>query len=104
MPPPQDRSISDIWTALGGELKPSLDLVVSAPMELGIDVHVGPALTEAPIIGLRKVEPDTEIPGLRRRPAKDGEERREDQAEEVLQTGGDSKGRVFRVIDGPPWT
>src|SRR5436309_1834787 len=25
LPPPQDRSISDVWSALGGELKPSLD-------------------------------------------------------------------------------
>ena len=31
-PPPQDRSLSDVWTALGGELKPSLDLVVTAPV------------------------------------------------------------------------
>jgi hypothetical protein len=120
MPPPQDRSISDIWTALGGELKPSLDLVVSAPMELGIAVHVGPPLAEVPIIGLRKVEPDTEVPGLRR-PSPDGakakgkkkgkeqpEEEtpaaREGQAEEVLQTGAGSTGRVFKVLDGPPWT
>src|SRR6202011_4714189 len=30
LPPPQDRSISDVWSALGGELKASLDLVVNA--------------------------------------------------------------------------
>jgi hypothetical protein len=33
LPPPQDRAISDIWSALGGELKPSLDLVVIAPFD-----------------------------------------------------------------------
>lgn len=33
LPPPQDRAISDIWSALGGELKPSLDLVVTAPFD-----------------------------------------------------------------------
>ena len=27
----QERSLADIWSALGGELKPSLDLVVTAP-------------------------------------------------------------------------
>ena len=35
VPPPQDRSVSDIWSAMGGELKPSLDLVVTAPMGTG---------------------------------------------------------------------
>lgn len=34
LPPPEDRSIADVWSALGGELKPSLDLVVTAPMDV----------------------------------------------------------------------
>lgn len=38
LPPPQDRALSDVWSALGGELKPSLDLVVSAPFVLSRDV------------------------------------------------------------------
>lgn len=29
----QDRSIADVWSALGGELKPSLDLVAIAPLD-----------------------------------------------------------------------
>ena len=33
LPPPEDRAISDVWTALGGELKPSLDLVITAPVD-----------------------------------------------------------------------
>jgi Pvc16 N-terminal domain len=32
LPPPEDRSFADVWTALGGELKPSLDVVVMAPV------------------------------------------------------------------------
>jgi hypothetical protein len=32
LPPPQDRSLSDVWSALGGELKPSLDLSLIAPL------------------------------------------------------------------------
>lgn len=32
LPPPEDRAFADVWTALGGELKPSLDLVVSTPI------------------------------------------------------------------------
>ena len=31
-PASQERSLADIWSALGGELKPSLDLVVTAPI------------------------------------------------------------------------
>src|SRR6266487_3612595 len=31
LPPPPDRNLSDVWSALGGELKPSLDLIVVAP-------------------------------------------------------------------------
>src|SRR5664280_1546460 len=30
-----DRSIADVWSALGGELKPSLDLVFNAPFVVG---------------------------------------------------------------------
>ena len=30
LPLPEDRSISDVWSALGGELKPSIDVIVSA--------------------------------------------------------------------------
>jgi hypothetical protein len=32
LPPPEERAYSDVWTALGGELKPSLDVTVSAPI------------------------------------------------------------------------
>lgn len=35
LPPPEDRSFADVWSALGGELKPSLDLVVCAPTDTG---------------------------------------------------------------------
>ena len=35
LPPPEDRSFADVWSALGGELKPSIDLVISAPMVAG---------------------------------------------------------------------
>ena len=41
MPPPEDRALSDVWSALGGELKPSLDLVVIAPFDLERPIDVG---------------------------------------------------------------
>src|SRR5205807_2393561 len=48
LPPPQDRSISDVWSALGGELKPSLDLVVNAPFEIKVAIAAGPPVLEEP--------------------------------------------------------
>ncbi len=45
VPPAQDRSVSDIWSALGGELKPSLDVVVTAPVPFGIPEPI-PALVQ----------------------------------------------------------
>ena len=52
-PPGQDRSISDIWSAVGGELKPSLDLVVVVPFEpLTESLPFGPPVMEAPSVGV----------------------------------------------------
>ena len=55
LPLPADRAISDVWSALGGELKASLDLIVTAPFDTRRHRAVGPAvlereftLTEAP--------------------------------------------------------
>ncbi|MBJ7597140.1 DUF4255 domain-containing protein [Candidatus Nephthysia bennettiae] len=42
LPPPPDRSLSDVWSALGGELKPSLDLVISAPFDVDRQEKAGP--------------------------------------------------------------
>ncbi len=42
LPPPEDRAFADVWTALGGELKPSLDVVVSAPIDSGRAFAAGP--------------------------------------------------------------
>ena len=46
LPPPEDRAFADVWSALGGELKPSLDLVVSAPADTGQRYPVAPLATE----------------------------------------------------------
>jgi hypothetical protein len=48
LPPPQDRSLSDVWTALGGELKPSLDLVISGPVVDTRSETPGPPVLEEP--------------------------------------------------------
>lgn len=56
LPPPEDRSFADVWTALGGELKPSLDLVVTAPLETGQRFTTGPPVQETPRVGLEGVD------------------------------------------------
>jgi hypothetical protein len=49
LPPPEDRSFADVWSALGGELKPSLDIVVSVPVDTGRRYEAGPALEQPPV-------------------------------------------------------
>jgi hypothetical protein len=44
-PPPEDRAFADVWSSLGGELKPSLDLVITAPVSRGFSYPVGPPVT-----------------------------------------------------------
>ena len=46
LPPPEDRSIADVWSALGGELKPSLDLVITAPMDVSRKIDAAPPVLE----------------------------------------------------------
>lgn len=50
LPPPPDRSLADVWSALGGELKPSLDLVITAPMDANIKIEAAPPVREEPRI------------------------------------------------------
>ncbi|RDI17190.1 uncharacterized protein DUF4255 [Rhodococcus sp. AG1013] len=45
LPPPEDRSFADVWTALGGELRPSLDIVVTMPVDTGQEYTAGPPVT-----------------------------------------------------------
>ena len=51
-PASQERSLADIWSALGGELKPSLDLVVIAPIVVDSSAYIGPPVQEGPSIGI----------------------------------------------------
>ena len=50
LPPPEDRSFADVWSALGGELKPSLDIVISAPADTGQQYAAGPPVTKPGVI------------------------------------------------------
>ncbi|GFE18384.1 hypothetical protein Sgleb_64310 [Streptomyces glebosus] len=84
VPPPESRSIADIWSALGGELKPSLDVVVTVPVPVSPSYEVAPPVTEGAVTvvrGIDGVPGDSEPRMLRSAPgaspsAKDSEEER----------------------------
>jgi uncharacterized protein DUF4255 len=63
LPPPQDRSLSDVWSALGGELKPSLDLVVNAPVIVRAGEQAGPLVREEPKFTMVRLDGDAEAAG-----------------------------------------
>lgn len=52
LPPPEDRAFADVWSALGGELKPSIDVVVSAPIDTGQRYETGPPVTAPPRVSI----------------------------------------------------
>lgn len=52
LPPPEDRAFADVWSALGGELKPSLDIVVIAPVETGIVYEIAPPASAGTVVDM----------------------------------------------------
>ncbi len=48
LPPPEDRALSDVWSALGGELKPSLDLVITTPIDVERFAEAAPLVDVPP--------------------------------------------------------
>jgi hypothetical protein len=55
LPPPQDRSLSDVWSALGGELKPSLDLTLIAPLLPERATDAGAPVKDEPIVTMARL-------------------------------------------------
>ncbi len=97
-PETQERSLADIWTALGGELKPSLDVVVVAPVVISQNTYFGPPVLAGPTIGLSSTggaaETATGGPG---RPG-DGDAAGEALPEETVPPGGPGQpGFTLRV-------
>src|SRR5207247_3000164 len=66
LPLPPDRAISDVWSALGGELKASLDLVVTAPFDTRRKRDYGPPVLEERILVAHRTEEPREpaLPGV----------------------------------------
>jgi hypothetical protein len=67
LPPSQDRSIADVWSALGGELKPSIDLCALVPFVVDRHAEVGPAIVEPPRLAVAVPGGATEAPARRAR-------------------------------------
>jgi hypothetical protein len=55
LPPPEDRSFADVWSALGGELKPSLDIVVSTPVLAGMPAPAAPPASDGVDLSMSEV-------------------------------------------------
>ena len=56
VPPTESRSLADIWSALGGELKPSLDVVITAPIPVSPEYPAGPPVTEWTAVKVRSTD------------------------------------------------
>ncbi len=56
LPPPEDRALSDVWSAMGGELKPSLDLVVTLPVDTLTFVPAATLVSEQPRFAVASAE------------------------------------------------
>lgn len=91
-PETQERSLADIWSALGGELKPSLDLVVVAPVLPNTDSYYGPPVTAGPTIGLASTGGADEAPSGSRRTKKASTFEPESAPEEVVPAPKGTKG------------
>ncbi|MDX2700604.1 DUF4255 domain-containing protein, partial [Streptomyces ipomoeae] len=55
-PHAESRSLAEIWSALGGELKPSLDVVVTAPVPAYPEYDAGPPVTEGAVVRVRGID------------------------------------------------
>lgn len=61
-----DRSIADLWSALGGELKPSIDLIVTAPFVIDVAQKAGPPVLEEPRLAIVTRQGNEQAGGGRR--------------------------------------
>lgn len=102
IPPPEDREVPDMWSAMGGEFKPSLDLVVVAPVDTSRLEAAGPPVLEEPRIALADANGEARsAPARRDRGGRGGGSRRSALEEAPSETvrGGTEKqaGRIVRV-------
>jgi hypothetical protein len=63
----QDRSIADVWSAMGGELKPSLDLIAIAPLDAAYTWPAAKPVLEPLSLGMASGDAEERVAG---RPAR----------------------------------
>jgi len=99
-PPSQDRSLADVWSALGGELKPSLDVVVIAPIMVTRATPYGPPVRSAPTIGLASQGEPAPAPSTNGKGGKRGKAGAPDvaAAAETDEDEGSVGGKVLELI------
>jgi hypothetical protein len=61
-PPSDARSAADLWSALGGNLKPSVDVTVTAPYPGEYGEPVAPPVTEVGVVARRLDTEDADAP------------------------------------------
>jgi hypothetical protein len=61
-PPAKDRALADVWSAIGGELKPALDLVVDLPFDAQRVHDAGPPVLEPMELRVRRARPNPAPP------------------------------------------
>ena len=96
----EDRMYSNIWSALGGELKPAVNVVCIAPFDVSRSLPFGPPVTEEPRISVGRPDTDeTEQLRPRGKSADDGSEVSGEALPDETIRGGkeDDPGRVVRV-------
>ena len=104
LPPPQDRSLSDVWSALGGELKPSLDLGVTVPFAVKRIKAAAPPVTAEPLLAMRREDDARKLVDVlpeeqRRRAHRVG---RRSLPGEPLNENGEPRGEDGRVLRASP--
>jgi hypothetical protein len=55
--PGRERSVTDIWSVMGGQLHPSIDLTVTVPIDPALEFPVGPPVTEPPDLRAVRTKP-----------------------------------------------
>lgn len=96
----EDRMYSNVWSALGGELKPAINVVCIAPFDVSRSLPFGPPVTEEPRISVGR--PDTDEAEQVRPRGRKGADEPDDTVEvlpdETIRGGKeDEPGRVYRV-------
>jgi hypothetical protein len=106
LPLPPERSISDVWSTLGGGLKASLDLVLTVPFVLQRYLPVGPPVTEEPFLRMGPGG-DGGLEDVRRRRASSPADKADPDApeprpaRETFARGKMKVGRSFEMISHP---